>query len=106
LNIKLGNAEIPVVGILAVLGTFGMLVIVLWTHEFARVIGPPWIVAWLVYYIWYRRSTKRPVFRSLQRDWDAHQLEILADTGEWELYEQFRNQVERKKRISIASPVE
>jgi APA family basic amino acid/polyamine antiporter len=98
LNVKWGNAEIPVVGIVAALGTLGMLVIVVWTHAFARIMGPLWVAAWFAYYAWYRRSTNRPVFRSLHRDWESAQLAILADTGEFELYEQYRIQVERQKR--------
>jgi hypothetical protein len=77
-----------------------MLVIVLWTHQFARILGPLWIVAWIIYYMWYRRRSKRPVFGNVARDWDAEQLEILADTGEWELYEQFRIEVERRRRLN------
>lgn len=99
-NIKRGEVEIPLAGVLAVLGTFGMLVIVLWTHQFARILGPLWIVAWIIYYMWYRRRSKRPVFGNVARDWDAEQLEILADTGEWELYEQFRIEVERRRRLN------
>jgi hypothetical protein len=44
------------------------------------------------------------MLRSIPRDWDADQLEILADTGEWELYEQFKIEVERKKRSNGSAP--
>jgi len=97
LNIRRRGVEIPVPGICAVLGTFGMLVIVLWTHQFARIMGPLWVLAWVAYYFWYRYKTGRPLMRSLPHDWDAEQLEILADTGEWELYERFKIEVERRK---------
>ena len=90
--------EIPVPGVCAVLGTFGMLGIVLWTHEFARIMGPLWVLAWIAYYFWYRRKTGRPIMKSLPHNWDAEQLEILADTGEWELYERFKIEVERRKK--------
>ncbi|MFA0748994.1 MAG: hypothetical protein EORIYHIE_002863, partial [Candidatus Fervidibacter sp.] len=33
------------------------------------------------------------------RNWDEEQLAILADTGEWELYERFRIELERRKRL-------
>jgi APA family basic amino acid/polyamine antiporter len=97
-NIQWRGMDIPIPGILAVTGTAGMLVIVLWTHDIARVLGPLWVLAWVVYYIWYRHTQKLPIFRSKAHDWDADQLEILADTGEWELYEQFKIEIERKKR--------
>ena len=98
LNIRWRGVEIPVPGICAVLGTFGMLAIVLWTHQFARVMGPLWVLAWIAYYFWYRHKMGHPLIRSLPHDWDAEQLEILADTGEWELYERFKIEVERRKR--------
>jgi basic amino acid/polyamine antiporter, APA family len=97
-NFRWRGADIPVFGILAVAGTFGMIVIVVWTHAVARILGPLWVLVWIGYYIWRRYRLKYPVFRSTDHDWDAEQLEILADTGEWELYEQFKIEVERKKR--------
>lgn len=100
LNIRVGEAEIPILGILAVIGTFAMVVIVLWTHEIARIMGPLWVAAWIAYYVWYRRKTGKPVFGSLHRNWDEEQLAILADTGEWELYERFRIELERRKRVA------
>ncbi len=103
LNIRIGETEIPVLGVLAVVGTFLMVVIVLWTHEIARIMGPMWVAAWIVYYAWYRRKTGKPVFGSLQRNWDEEQLAILADTGEWELYERFQIELKRRKRHSAAT---
>jgi APA family basic amino acid/polyamine antiporter len=98
LNFRWRDKEIPILGLCAILGTGGMLSIVVWTHDIARIMGPLWVAGWVVYYIWYRWRSGLPVFRSVKRDWDAHQLEILADTGEWELYEQFKIEVERRKR--------
>ena len=98
LNVAWRGAKVPVLGLLGVLGTGGMLAIVVWTHAIARVVGPLWMLAWIAYYAWYRRRMKRPVLGSQKRDWDAEQLAILADTGEWELYEQYRIEVERRKR--------
>lgn len=103
-NIQWRGMDIPIPGILAVIGTAGMLAIVLWTHAVARILGPLWVAAWVAYYIWHRRKSRLPVFRSTEHDWDADQLEILADTGEWELYEQFKIEVERKKRSNGSAP--
>jgi APA family basic amino acid/polyamine antiporter len=104
LNFSWRGKDIPILGILAVLGTAGMLGIVLWTHNVARVLGPLWILGWVSYYLWYRYRQKLPIFRSAYHDWDADQLKILADTGEWELYEQFKIEVERKKRNGNSVP--
>jgi basic amino acid/polyamine antiporter, APA family len=101
-NFTWRGMDIPIPGILAVIGTGGMIVIVLWTHAVARIMGPLWILAWVAYYMWYRHKQKLPIFRSTKHDWDADQLEILADTGEWELYEQFKIEVERKRKSSAA----
>jgi hypothetical protein len=82
-----------------------MLAIVVWTHDIARIMGPLWVAVWVAYYIWYRRRSGLPVLQSVKHDWNAEQLEILADTGEWELYEQFRIEVERRKRQDNHSAV-
>ncbi len=104
-NIRVGEAEIPVLGILGVIGTSLMVVIVLWTHEIARIVGPLWVAAWIAYYVWYRRKTGKPIFGSVPRDWDEEQLAILAETGEWELYERFRIELERRRRRSENSAI-
>jgi hypothetical protein len=65
--------------------------------------GPLWVVGWIIYYLWYRHRTGRPIIQSLPHDWDAEQLEILADTGEWELYERFRIEVERRRKPNNGS---
>jgi len=101
LNIRIGEAEIPVLGVLGVIGTFAMVVIVLWTHEIARITRPLWVAAWIAYYVWYRHRTGKPIFGNLPRNWDEEQLAILADTGEWELYERFRIELERRKRRRV-----
>jgi len=104
LNIHWGGTEVSILGFAAVIGTFGMLVIVLWTHQFARIMGPLWVLGWVAYYFWYRHRTGRPLIGNLPRNWNEEQLEILADTGEWELYERFKIEVERGKRSGNGSP--
>jgi APA family basic amino acid/polyamine antiporter len=103
-NIHWRGMDIPVFGFIAILGTAGMLVIVLWTHTVARILGPLWVAGWVGYYIWHRYRSGLPIFRSTKHDWDKEQLEILADTGEWELLEQFKIQLERKKRNNNSKP--
>jgi APA family basic amino acid/polyamine antiporter len=98
LNLRWGETEIPLLGLLAVLGTAGMTAIVLWTHEVARIVGPIWVLAWVGYYAWYRRRVGRPVYGSVYRDWDAEQLTLLADTGEWGLHELLRIELDRRQR--------
>jgi APA family basic amino acid/polyamine antiporter len=96
LNLRWRDVEIPIPGVLGVIGTGLMVLIVLYTHDIARIFGPIWVGLWVLYYAWYRRRTGRPVWGSLPRDWDAQQLKILEDTGEYELLERFR--IERMRR--------
>jgi len=103
-NVLWKGIDIPLPGILAIVGTAGMIVIVLWTHSVARILGPLWVLAWVAYYVWHRHRSGLPKFGSTKHDWESDQLEILADTGEWELYEQFKIEVERKKRNNLSAP--
>jgi len=96
LNLRWRDVEIPIPGVLGVIGTGLMVLIVLYTHDIARITGPIWVGLWVLYYAWYRRRTGRPVWGSLPRDWDAQQMKILEDTGEYELLERFR--IERMRR--------
>jgi APA family basic amino acid/polyamine antiporter len=96
LNLRWRDVEIPIPGVLGVIGTGLMVLIVLYTHDIARIFGPIWVGLWVLYYAWYRRRTGRPVWGSLPRDWDAQQMKILEDTGEYELLERFR--IERMRR--------
>ncbi len=97
-NIKIKNAKIPIPGILGVIGTGAMVAIVLWTHAIARIIGPLWVMSWIAYYIWYRAWSGKPIFQTIPRDWDSHQIQILEETGEWELLEKFKLELARRER--------
>jgi len=103
-NIRWRQMDIPLPGLLAVIGTAGMVVIVLWTHSVARILGPLWVAGWVGYYIWFRYRQRLPIFKNTSHDWDKEQLEILEDTGEWELLEQFKIEIERKKRSGSSTP--
>lgn len=98
LNIRWRNAEIPLIGVLGALSTFAMLITIMWTHHAARIFGPIWVAVWLAIYAYYRRREGLPILRSVERDWDKEQLEVLSDTGEWELYERLRIELERRSR--------
>ncbi len=99
LNVRWRELEVPIPGVLGVIGTGLMVAIVVWTHDVARVMGPLWVGLWVLYYVWYRRRSGKPVWGNLPRDWDAHHLRILEETGEWELLERFRIEVERRRRL-------
>ncbi len=98
LNLQWRGAEIPILGVLGILGTGLMLLVVMWTHPIAQVAGPLWVALWIGYYIWYRKRTGRPIWKSLPRDWIAEQIRILENSGEWDLLERFRIEVEHWRR--------
>lgn len=90
LNIKIRGVEIPLLGLFGLLSTFGMLVIVIWTHALGRIAGPGWILIWLGVYFWFRRSHHLPLFGNVKRDWEKEQVEILASAEEFDLLEQYK----------------
>ncbi len=95
-NLHVRGTKLPIPGILGVLGTTGMVAIVLWTHEVARIAGPLWIALWVAYYVIYRRGHGQPILRSLPRDWDAEHMRLLEEAEEWDLLEWFN--AERNRR--------
>ncbi len=96
-NLKWKDVKIAIPGFLAIIGSGAMLFIVLWTHALARIVGPLWVLAWIIYYVWYRKRNGMPIFRSLPRDWETHHLCILQESQEWELVEEFKLEIARYK---------
>jgi APA family basic amino acid/polyamine antiporter len=82
--------EFPVTAILGTLGISMIWVMVVWTHEIGRIAGPAWIALCFIYYAWYRRKSGLPIFRSVPRDWEAQQMQVLAGAEEFDLLEQYR----------------
>lgn len=65
-NIHIGGKQIPVFAILGGLATATTWLIVVWTHEYGRIVGFGWLVFGLIMYVIYRRVTHRPIFRSTE----------------------------------------
>jgi APA family basic amino acid/polyamine antiporter len=98
LNVRFRDRSIPILGVFGVLGTALMVVLVLWTHELARVAGPLWVMGWVCYYAIYRRRMGRPIWRSLPRDWETQHLLLLEEAEEWDSLESFRNELKRRAK--------
>jgi len=81
---------LPVLGLLGTAAILTVLFGVVWTHAIGRIAGPGWVVLWFAYYAWYRRKRGMPVFRSLSRDWESQQKEVLASAEEFDLLEQYK----------------
>jgi basic amino acid/polyamine antiporter, APA family len=104
LNIRLrgkdGEARLlPLVGVLGFLGISSILFLVVLTHSIGRIAGPAWIILGILIYSWYRRHRKFPIRKSLRRNWEKEQLFVYEDAGEHDLADEFRENLERKRRL-------
>jgi APA family basic amino acid/polyamine antiporter len=89
-NIRWRGRDVPVLGFVGVLCTGAMLAVVVLTHPLGRIAGPAWVLAAILYYWWYRRTAGKPMLRSLPRDWERAQKQILEEAEEFDLLEQYR----------------
>jgi APA family basic amino acid/polyamine antiporter len=91
----------PILGLLGLLGVLFFLVMVVLTHDYARVIGPIWIGLAIVIYLMYRRRHRYPLFKSLSRDWETATKQVLKAAEEFKSLEEYeaalaeREQAER-----------
>jgi APA family basic amino acid/polyamine antiporter len=96
LNIRLRRrgqgqrVEFPVLAVFGTLGVSSILFIVILTHEIGRIAGPAWITLCFLYFAWFRRRSRLPVFRSLPRPWEKLQAQVLKGAEEFDLLEQYR----------------
>jgi APA family basic amino acid/polyamine antiporter len=82
--------SLPILGIIGMLGVATILFEVVLTHSIGRIAGPAWIMACFAYYAWYRKRNKLPVFRSVKRDWEKEQINVLTSAEEFDLLEQYK----------------
>ncbi len=94
LNIKIHYkdriVDFPVLGILGFLGVGMVLFEVILTHKIGRIAGPAWVVLGIVYYIYFRKKNNMPVTKSIERNWEAHQMDVLISAEEFDLAEEYR----------------
>jgi APA family basic amino acid/polyamine antiporter len=95
---KRGKVEFPLLGLVGFLAIGMVFLIVLYTHEIARIAGPLWVLLCFAYYAWYRRRQALPVFRSIARDWETDQMSVLAAAEEFDLLEQYKVALADKDR--------
>ncbi len=82
--------DFPVLGILGFLGVGMVLFEVILTHKIGRIAGPAWVVLGIVYYIYFRKKNNMPVTKSIERNWEAHQMDVLISAEEFDLAEEYR----------------
>jgi APA family basic amino acid/polyamine antiporter len=102
LNIKVRfrgtKVDFPVLGIVGMLGVLTILFEVILTHAIGRIAGPAWVLLCLAYYAWYRKKRGLPVFGSVRREWESHQMEVLRNAEEFDLMEQYRQALRERDR--------
>src|SRR5947199_5752071 len=79
----------PVLGFLGFLGVLFFLIMVLLTHQYARIIGPLWVIAAVVLFILYRRKQGLPMFKTLPRDWETATKKVLLEAEEFKSLEEY-----------------
>jgi basic amino acid/polyamine antiporter, APA family len=111
LNIRIRGKDgetrlLPIVGILGFIGISSILILVVLTHAIGRIAGPAWIILGLLIYFWHRRRNKLPVRKSLERNWEKEQLHVYEDAGEYELADELKENLARKRRLHGEQEIE
>src|SRR6202011_1956058 len=79
----------PVLGVLGLLGVLFFLVMVILTHQYARIVGPLWVVAAIALFAMYRRKRGLPVLKTLPRDWVTATRRVLLEAEEFQSLEEY-----------------
>ncbi|MDQ6711013.1 MAG: APC family permease [Candidatus Dormibacteraeota bacterium] len=79
----------PLLGVLGFLGVLFFLVMVLLTHEYARIVGPIWVVGAVILFAVYRRKRGLPMFKTLDRDWVSATRKVLLEAEEYKSLEEY-----------------
>jgi APA family basic amino acid/polyamine antiporter len=90
--------DFPVLGVIGMFGVSFILFEVILTHEIGRIAGPAWVLLWTVYYIWWRKRNGLPVLKSVPRNWEQEQVQVLTAAEEYELLEDYQDALERRDK--------
>ncbi|HZP01078.1 MAG TPA: APC family permease [Terriglobia bacterium] len=91
--------HIPILGFLGLLGVSTIFFTVIATHAIGRIAGPAWVLICLLYYWYYRKRNGMPVTRSLPRDWEKLQMEVLTSAEEYDLLEIYKTALSARDRL-------
>lgn len=103
--------RIPILGFFGLLGVSTIFFTVIATHAIGRVAGPAWVLLCFAYYWYYRKRHGMPVLRSLPREWEKLQMEVLTSAEEFDLLERYkvalaeRDHILRRARNGKTAPV-
>lgn len=93
------TVDFPLIGVLGGLCLIFIFFEVLMIHKVARVAGIFWVLACVSYYIIYRKKVGHPIFKSLKRNWEKDQIELLTNAEEFDLLEQYKNSLVEKRKL-------
>ncbi|MBI2265274.1 MAG: amino acid permease [Armatimonadetes bacterium] len=106
LNIKVRyrgkTVDFPILGVIGMAGVLMILFEVLATHTIGRIAGPTWVLLCILYYLWFRRKSGLPVFRSRDRSWESHQVAVLTSAEEFDLLEDYKSALRERDREARA----
>jgi APA family basic amino acid/polyamine antiporter len=91
--------EVPLLGFLGLLGVSSIFFTVIATHAIGRIAGPAWVILCLIVYWLYRKRNGMPVLRSVPRDWEKLQIEVLTAAEEFDLLEQYKVALEGRDHL-------
>jgi APA family basic amino acid/polyamine antiporter len=96
--------DLPVIGIIGLLGVASIFVTVVITHEIGRIAGPAWMLLCLGYFLYYRHRSGLPLVGNIKHDWEAEQVEVLTRAEEFDLLEEYKQAlIRRDKRAGVHS---
>jgi len=92
LTLQIGQRRVdfPILGIVGILGVMTVLFEVILTHAIGRIAGPLWVLLSVLGYWYFRKSRRLPLFKSIPRNWESMQKEVLESAEEFELLEQYK----------------
>src|SRR5438067_8799232 len=87
----------PVLGVLGFIGVLFFLIMVVLTHDYARVVGPLWVLAAVGLFAWYRRRRGLPILKTLPRDWETATKRVLLEAEEFKSLEEYEAALQEKR---------
>jgi APA family basic amino acid/polyamine antiporter len=89
---------VPVLGLLGLAGVAFFLIMVVLTHQYARIAGPVWVAAAIGLYFLFRRRRGLPAFKTLSRDWETATRRVLLEAEEYKSLEEYEEALAERDR--------
>jgi len=90
------KGDVSITSVIGFLGILSILMFTLFTHPTGRIAGPSWVVFGILFFMFYRARTRKPVWTSLRRNWIKHHQQTLANAGELEMLDEYNAAVKGK----------